>query len=100
MSKKKDRPWQIPRIEIDEHVGRWQAAMVQDFQGLLNEASDVENDTVEEKERDREKKGTYDPEGDPRPDVYGVRTEGAYDLGRGGGEPRPIDCGSEKDACA
>ena len=55
MSKKKDRPWQIPRIEIDEHVGRWQAAMVQDFQGLLNEASDVENDTVEEKERERER---------------------------------------------
>ena len=55
MSKKKDRPWQIPRIEVDEHVGRWQAAMVQDFQGLLNEASDVENDTVEEKERDRER---------------------------------------------
>jgi hypothetical protein len=55
MSKKKDRPWQIPRIEVDEHVGRWQAAMVQDFQGLLNEASDVENDTYCGGERERER---------------------------------------------
>lgn len=51
------------------------------------------------KEREKEK-GTYDPEADPRPDVNGVRTEGVYDLGRGGGEPRPVDCSSEKDTYA
>jgi hypothetical protein len=52
MSRKEDRPWQGPRIEVDEHVGGWQTVMVQDFQGLLNEASDVNDDSAKEKERE------------------------------------------------